>query len=80
MSFHGGTIGVIIAMGIYTLRHRQPFLLVADQVTSILPIGLGLGRIGNYLNGELLGFAPYTGPLAILRDGTSHFPSTLLEA
>lgn len=80
MSFHGGAVGVIIAMGIYTLRYRKSFLLVADQVTSILPIGLGLGRIGNYLNGELLGFAPYTGPLAIIRNNVSHFPSTLLEA
>lgn len=80
MSFHGGAIGVIIAMGIYALRYRKSFLLVADQVTSILPIGLGLGRIGNYLNGELLGFTPYTGPLAIIKNNISHFPSTLLEA
>lgn len=60
MSFHGGTIGVIVVMGLYAGKYRQSFLNIADQVTSILPIGLGLGRIGNYINGELLGFAPYS--------------------
>lgn len=65
MSFHGGVIGVIIAMLIFSYRRPKnikekityfwkDFLSTSDQVTSILPIGLGLGRIGNYLNGELL--------------------------
>jgi len=54
-------------------------LKIADQITSILPIGLGLGRIGNYINKELLGM-PYTGPLAVIKDGKSFFPSPLLEA
>ncbi|MDD5377304.1 MAG: prolipoprotein diacylglyceryl transferase [Candidatus Gracilibacteria bacterium] len=80
MSFHGGVIGVIIAMLLFALMYKKSFLIIADNVTSILPIGLGLGRIGNYLNGELLGFSPYTGPLAVIKDRVSYFPSPLLEA
>ncbi len=80
MSFHGGVIGVIIAMILYSLVHKKSFLIIADHVTSILPIGLGLGRIGNYLNKELLGFSPYNGPLAVIKNGVSYFPSPLLEA
>lgn len=80
MSFHGGVIGVIIAMILFSKMHRKPFLIIADSVTSILPIGLGLGRIGNYLNGELLGFANYTGPFSVEKNGVSYFPSPLLEA
>lgn len=57
MSFHGGMIGVIIAMYLFARKYRKSFLDIADQVTSVLPIGLGLGRIGNYINGELLGFS-----------------------
>ncbi|NDK19233.1 prolipoprotein diacylglyceryl transferase [Candidatus Gracilibacteria bacterium] len=80
MSFHGGVIGVIIAMILFSQINRKPFLIIADHITSVLPIGLGLGRIGNYLNGELLGFANYTGPLAVIKNGVSYFPSPLLEA
>lgn len=53
MSFHGGAIGVILAMLAYARVHRKNFYTIADHVTSILPIGLGLGRVGNYINGEL---------------------------
>lgn len=80
MSFHGGTIGVIIAMLFFSRMHKKPFLIVADHLTSVLPIGLGLGRIGNYLNKELLGFSPYSGPFAVEKNGISYFPSPLLEA
>ncbi len=53
MSFHGGAIGVILAMIAYSWRHGKDFYRIADHVTSVLPIGLGLGRIGNYINNEL---------------------------
>ena len=43
-------------------------------------MALLFGRFGNYINGELLGLPGYTGPLAILRDGESYFPTPLLEA
>lgn len=80
MSFHGGVIGVIIAMFLFARMHKKTFLIIADHITSVLPIGLGLGRIGNYLNKELLGFSPYAGPFAVEKNGISYFPSPLLEA
>lgn len=55
MSFHGGTIGVVVALAVYCVRHKFPFLLIADIVVAAVPVGLGLGRIGNFINGELWG-------------------------
>ncbi len=55
MSFHGGCIGVIIAGAIYCHRHRLDFWKTADLYVVTVPVGLGLGRIGNFLNGELFG-------------------------
>ena len=80
MSFHGGVVGVILAMWGYSRGFREPFLRTADEVTYVLPIGLFLGRLANYVNGELYGYAPYSGPFAMLVDGKAHFPSPLLEA
>jgi phosphatidylglycerol:prolipoprotein diacylglycerol transferase len=55
MSFHGGLIGCITA-GVWCCRRFQVApLLVADLVSVTAPIGLGLGRIGNFINGELFG-------------------------
>ncbi|HKJ72111.1 MAG TPA: prolipoprotein diacylglyceryl transferase [Gammaproteobacteria bacterium] len=55
MSFHGGLIGVVVA-GVWFARSRGLTVLgVADFITPIVPIGLGLGRIGNFINGELWG-------------------------
>ncbi len=80
MSFHGGVVGVLLGMGAYALRFRQSFLKTADEVVFILPIGIGLGRVANFMNGELFGYAPYSGPFAMVVDGVGHFPSPLLEA
>lgn len=55
MSFHGGLIGVILALVIYAKKISKPFWEVADFVTPLVPIGLGAGRIGNFINGELWG-------------------------
>lgn len=55
MSFHGGLIGVIVAMLLFGRKYRtNPFDLL-DFIAPFVPIGLGLGRIGNFLNGELWG-------------------------
>jgi len=55
MSFHGGCIGVILA-GIFFCRyHKLDFWKAADLYVVTIPIGLGLGRIGNFINGELYG-------------------------
>lgn len=80
MSFHGGAIGVILGMFLFAHRYRYQIYQVSDPIVAILPAALFFGRIGNYINGELLGFPWYHGPLAIMRDGILHFPSTLLEA
>ncbi len=55
MSFHGGLIGVMIAMGVFCKVQHKKFFDVIDFVAPLVPIGLGAGRIGNFINGELWG-------------------------
>ena len=82
MSFHGGLIGVTLA-GIWFCRSKGlPFWAVADSVTVTAPIGLGLGRIGNFINGELFG-RPTNVPWAMIFPAGGpipRHPSQLYEA
>ncbi|WP_165857055.1 prolipoprotein diacylglyceryl transferase [Marinobacter sp. JSM 1782161] len=55
MSFHGGLIGVILAMWWYGRKLNCGFFALADFVAPLVPVGLGAGRIGNFINGELWG-------------------------
>lgn len=55
MSFHGGLIGVLLAMGLFARRHGLRFFTVTDFVAPLVPIGLFTGRLGNFINGELWG-------------------------
>jgi len=55
MSFHGGLIGVMLAMFLYARKLKKPFLNVTDFVAPLVPLGLAAGRIGNFINGELWG-------------------------
>ena len=55
MSFHGGMLGVIVALVGFSLRHGLPVLQVADALAITVPIGLFLGRIANFINAELWG-------------------------
>ncbi len=55
MSFHGGLIGTIVALIWFGKRQQIPIYTIADMAAAVTPIGLGLGRIGNFINGELFG-------------------------
>jgi len=55
MSFHGGLLGVMIAMWFFARRHKKSFFQVADFVAPLVPLGYCAGRIGNFINGELWG-------------------------
>lgn len=55
MSFHGGLLGVILAMWWFARRTGRSFWQVSDFVAPLIPVGLALGRFGNFINGELWG-------------------------
>jgi phosphatidylglycerol:prolipoprotein diacylglycerol transferase len=55
MSFHGGLLGVLIVGIFFCWKHKKSFWKIADLFIVTAPIGLGLGRIGNFINGELYG-------------------------
>ncbi|MGA3311119.1 MAG: prolipoprotein diacylglyceryl transferase [Xanthobacteraceae bacterium] len=82
MSFHGGVIGCIVATVLFALRRNVPMLSLGDVTTAVAPIGLFLGRIANFINGELWGrptdvpwamVFPHGGPIP-------RHPSQLYEA
>ena len=55
MSFHGGFLGCVAAVIVFSLRNNLPILSLGDIVTAVGPIGLFLGRIANFINSELWG-------------------------
>lgn len=55
MSFHGGLLGVLLAMGLYSRKTGKGFFTVTDFIAPLVPIGLFTGRLGNFINGELWG-------------------------
>ena len=57
MSFHGGLIGVLIAIAVFCRWRGLRFLSVMDFIAPLVPIGLAAGRMGNFINGELWGRA-----------------------
>jgi phosphatidylglycerol---prolipoprotein diacylglyceryl transferase len=82
MSFHGGLIGAVVAGWWFSIRKGIPFRALADRVIVAAPIGLGLGRIGNFINGELYG-RPSDLPWAMVFPGGGplpRHPSQLYEA
>ena len=57
MSFHGGFLGVLLAMYLFGRKHQIPFWRLMDFIAPFVPIGLGLGRLGNFIGQELWGRA-----------------------
>jgi phosphatidylglycerol:prolipoprotein diacylglycerol transferase len=81
MSFHGGFLGVILAMAWYARRSQRHWFAVTDFLAPLAPIGLGAGRIGNFINGELWG-RPTDVPWAMIFpavDSQPRHPSQLYE-
>ena len=82
MSFHGGLIGVLVAMGIYARKTGRGYLQVSDFLVPLLPPGLFFGRVGNFINQELWGRVTDV-PWAVLfytAPGDPRHPSQLYEA
>ncbi|MEM7270329.1 MAG: prolipoprotein diacylglyceryl transferase, partial [Pseudomonadota bacterium] len=82
MSFHGGFIGVIVATIIFTRLNQIPLLQLADAVAVVTPPGLLLGRLANFINGELWGRTTDV-PWAMVFPGAGplpRHPSQLYEA
>ncbi len=82
MSFHGGLIGVVLAALWFARKKRLAFLTLTDFVAPLVPIGLGAGRIGNFINGELPGRVtdlPWGMPFPGMGPEPRH-PSSLYEA
>ncbi len=79
MSFHGGLAGVLIAMWLYGRKLGKTMWQITDFVAPLVPLGLGFGRIGNFINGELWG-KPTDVPWAFNINGVRLHPSQLYEA
>ena len=83
LSFHGGLMGVIISLYVYAYQNKISFLRLADSICAAMPIGLGLVRIGNFMNGELFG-RPTDGSWGFIFPtdsyGFTRHPSQLYEA
>lgn len=82
MSFHGGLLGVIVALFLFSQRQGIPAYQVADLAAAATPIGLGFGRIGNFINGELYGRATDVDWCMVFPSGgpACRHPSQLYEA
>ncbi|WP_111642649.1 prolipoprotein diacylglyceryl transferase [Marinimicrobium alkaliphilum] len=83
MSFHGGLVGVIIALVIYAWRTERSLLALGDFVAPTVPLGLGFGRLGNFIGQELWGRAsdvPWAMVFPNDPSGLARHPSQLYQA
>jgi phosphatidylglycerol:prolipoprotein diacylglycerol transferase len=80
MSFHGGLLGVMVAMWLFGRAIKQPFFVVTDFIAPWTAIGLGAGRAGNFINGELWGKPTSAdAPWAVIVDGQARHATQLYE-
>jgi phosphatidylglycerol:prolipoprotein diacylglycerol transferase len=81
MSFHGGFLGVVLAMAWFARKYQLSWLAVMDFIAPLVPIGLGAGRLGNFINGELWGRVTNTdyGMVFPQIDSLLRHPSQLYE-
>ena len=79
MSFHGGLIGVVLALWLYGRKLGKSFFAMGDFVAPLAPLGLAFGRIGNFINGELWGKTTDV-PWGFVVDGTTRHASQLYQA
>ena len=83
MSFHGGFLGVLLAMALFARKHHKGFWPTMDFVAPLIPPGLFFGRIGNFINGELWGRVtdlPWGMVFRQPGDGLPRHPSQLYQA
>jgi len=82
MSFHGGALGVTIAILLFTRARKIPLFAFSDIITEAIPIGLFFGRIANFINGELFGRPTHVPWAMVFPNGGAvpRHPSQLYEA
>lgn len=85
MSFHGGLLGVLVAMGLFARQYKKNFFDVGDFIAPFVPIGLMFGRVGNFIGGELWGRVadPASVPWAMVfprADDLPRHPSQIYQA
>ncbi|MBV4398294.1 prolipoprotein diacylglyceryl transferase [Advenella alkanexedens] len=73
MSFHGGLLGVLLAMYLFGRKVGKTFFEVTDFIAPLVPLGLACGRLGNFINGELWG-RPADVPWAMIFPGAGNIP------
>ena len=82
MSFHGALLGILIGILAISFKHRISFFKLSDFIVVFVPLGLLLGRIGNFINSELYGM-PTDGSWGVIFtkvDSIPRHPSMLYEA
>lgn len=82
MAFHGGLIGVIVALFLFARKKHKPLLELGDFIAPLIPLGLAAGRLGNFINGELWGRPsdlPWAMVFPLTGDSIPRHPSQLYE-
>ena len=72
MSYHGGFIGGLVGMILWSIRYKRPFFAWCDVMAASIPLGYTFGRLGNFLNGELFGRVT-TSPLGMVFPNAERF-------